>query len=145
MQMSVETGVADPDVELVGRMIAAYNAGDVEALLEMLHPDVTVIPSPLVLAPGIAYHGHDGFRSMLAEIGTMFSSVRLRLQVVRRVNQQVLTVWTVVGRRRRSSASTSRKVVHLVSCEEGLIRRLQGFRSELEAVAAAHRQQPIAV
>src|SRR3954452_3316846 len=101
MHMSVETDVADPDVELVGRLIDAFNGEDVDALLELLHPDVTVIPAPLVLAPGTVYHGHDGYRSMLADVGAMFASVRLRPHVVRRVNHQILTVWTVVARRRR--------------------------------------------
>src|SRR3954468_18509814 len=124
MQMAVATDVADPDVALVGRLVDAYNADDVEALLELLHPDVTVIPAPLVLAPGTVYHGHDGYRSMLADVGMTFSSVRLRPHVVRRVNQQVVTVWTAVGRRRRASTLTSLKAVHLISCEDGLVRRL---------------------
>jgi ketosteroid isomerase-like protein len=53
---------------LVRRSFAAFNARDVEGLLELLDPEVRV-RSLMTEAEGAVYSGHDGVRAWLAAIG----------------------------------------------------------------------------
>lgn len=54
----------DANVELAQRGLAAYNAGDLEAALDLFSPDVEVHSPPEYLNPGTS-HGHPGFMEWL--------------------------------------------------------------------------------
>src|SRR3954453_19331763 len=133
------------DVKLVQRVIEAYNSGDVDAIARLYHPDVTIIPTPQFAPPGTVYHGHEGFRCVSADVSARFASIRIDPQAIRRVNRRVLTKWTSIERLQGASASVSREAIHLITCENGLVRRVEGFLTEEQALAAAQLQDPVAV
>jgi ketosteroid isomerase-like protein len=51
---------ASERIELVRRGFAAYESGDIEGALELMHPDVLVHASREFLNSG-TFHGHEGF------------------------------------------------------------------------------------
>lgn len=139
------TVATDPDVELVESVIDAYNTGDLEEILRRYHPDVTIVPTPDVSPPGTVYHGHDGFRVVSAAIAERFASIHIQAREVRKVGGRVLARWTANERAHGSDDVLAREAVHLLTCVDGLVVRVEGFRTEEEAVAAAGRQDPLAV
>jgi ketosteroid isomerase-like protein len=57
-----------PDnVELVKRSFAAMRAWDIDALIQLYHPDVVFLPMTGTLVDSGGYRGHDGVRAYLAE------------------------------------------------------------------------------
>jgi ketosteroid isomerase-like protein len=59
--------MADEDVEIVRRALAAFNAGETERVLELMAPDVELVPVRAVLE-GSSYRGHEGFRKFVADM-----------------------------------------------------------------------------
>jgi DNA-binding CsgD family transcriptional regulator len=60
------TRSTDPRLAVVGRWYAAYDARDVDALCDVAHPDVHVVPVRPLLSelPGTTFHGHAGVRTL---------------------------------------------------------------------------------
>jgi hypothetical protein len=50
------------------RWFDAFNAHDIEALLELAHPEIEIVPLTDAVSslPGTSYHGHEGLRSLTA-------------------------------------------------------------------------------
>src|SRR3954454_5532478 len=139
------TVAADQDIELVEQVIAAYNAGDPEAILRLYHPDVTIIPTPELSPAGTVYHGHEGFRTVTAAIAERFASIHIEPHELRNLGGRVLATWTSDEQSRVTGETVAREAIHLLTCEGGLIRRVEGFRTEEEALGAAQRRGPLAV
>jgi ketosteroid isomerase-like protein len=55
--------MADDPESVVRRVLDAYNAGDVDALLAECHPDVLVVEDPS-FPDARTYRGHDGVREL---------------------------------------------------------------------------------
>jgi DNA-binding CsgD family transcriptional regulator/ketosteroid isomerase-like protein len=139
------TVAAEQDIELVERVIDAYNSGDIEAILRLYHRDVTVIPTPEVSPPGTVYHGHEGMRAVSAALRERFASIHIEPSELRSVEGRVLVRWTSNERLHGSDETVVREAIHLLTCEDGLVRRVEGFLTEEDALAAARRQDPLAV
>ena len=135
----------DPDIELVEQVIDAYNAADLELILRLYHPEVTIVPTPEVSPAGTVYHGHEGFRAVTAAIGERFASIHIEPRELRRVEGHVLALWTSTEQLHGSAEPVVREAVHLLTCEDGQVRRVEGFQTVEEALAAAGRQDPLAV
>ncbi|MFL5839882.1 MAG: nuclear transport factor 2 family protein [Thermoleophilaceae bacterium] len=50
------------------RWFDAFNTHDIEALLQLAHPEIEIVPlsDAVTSLPGTTYHGHEGMRSLLA-------------------------------------------------------------------------------
>jgi ketosteroid isomerase-like protein len=55
--------MADDPETVVRQVLAAYNAGDVDALVACCHPDVLIVEDPS-FPDARSYRGHDGVREM---------------------------------------------------------------------------------
>jgi ketosteroid isomerase-like protein len=75
-------------VELVRRGYEAYNAGDLDALLDLFDPDIEVWASPDMLNSG-SYRGHEGFLRWISQWNEAWEAeghrLRSRLREGRRV------------------------------------------------------------
>src|SRR4051812_35221680 len=141
----METLAADHDIALAERLIDAYNAGDPEAVLRLYHPGVTIITSPEISPPGTVYHGHEGFRALTAIIADRYASIRIEPRELHYVEGRVLALWTSHEQRRGSEETVAREAIHLLTCENGLVRRVEGFRTVEDAIAAAGQPDPLTV
>ena len=139
------TVAADQDIDLVEQVIDAYNSGDPEAVVRLYHPEVTIIPTPEVSPPGTVYHGHEGFRAVTSAMNERFASIRIVPREVRRVEGAVLARWTSIEQPHGADETVEREAVHLLTCENGLVRRVEGFRTVEDALMATCRQAPLAV
>ena len=61
------------------RWFAAFNAHDLDALCEMLDPDVYVVPlyGGETVTPGATFHGPEGFRSLMEPAFRRWPSLRI--------------------------------------------------------------------
>ena len=60
MEASGASHIQQRNIELTRRGFKAYNAGDYEAVVALLHPDVEVYADDELLNAG-SFSGHDGF------------------------------------------------------------------------------------
>ena len=125
------------NAELVRQGYDAFNRGDIDAVLELFDPSVelgVLDESPIA----DVFHGHDGFRRLLAENNEMFDQYRnLPEEIVEASQDQIVVVVRSEARGRLSGAEVGGRVAHLWTLRDGKVVRLELFRSKDEALSFA--------
>jgi ketosteroid isomerase-like protein len=127
------------NVDLVQSAIAAYNRRDVDALCELMSPDVNLRP-PVFALTGRAYLGHAGIAEWLRDVDESFSTAQIHPIDLRDLGDRVLalTNFEVEGQESRLAFGSELGLV----CEiaDGRISTWFGFFNHAEAIAAAEGQ-----
>jgi ketosteroid isomerase-like protein len=131
--------MSQENVETFRRGADAYNRGDVEALLELVHPDVEWHPLLPVLLGGktTVYRGHEGVREIIRELDEAFVEIQNELLEVRDLGEQVLGIGRLWGRGRESGVETETEVVWLAEFRDGKGVRMREYLDPKEALEAA--------
>ncbi len=128
---------ATPNAELVRRGYEAFNRGDLEGVLGLLHPELrsdVLAESPMAET----YHGHEGFVRMVTENAEMFAAYRNHPEDVFELSEEhILVVVRSQARGRISGAEVEGRLVHLWTWRDGKAIRFEAFRTEDEARRAA--------
>jgi ketosteroid isomerase-like protein len=126
----------EDNVELIRRGYAAFNSGDIDAVLELLDPAVVIgvlEDSPIAEE----FHGHEGFRKLLAENSAMFSDYRNRPEeIVEVTDEKIVVVVRSEARGRVSGAAVGGRIAHLWTLRDGKAIRFEAFPSCEAALAA---------
>ncbi len=135
----VRSGIEQPDessVVLVQRLYDAWVAGDAEAALARMDPDVEWI-EPSDTPDGQTWRGVDGVLAAMVEWTQPFEDYAF--EIVERVDygERVLFALVQRGRGRLSGIDVESTVWHLWTVKDGKAVRLEMFRDREEAVAAA--------
>jgi ketosteroid isomerase-like protein len=86
---------ADP-TDVVRRLVDAFNAFDVEAVIELCAPDVVVEEDP-AFPDASTYRGHDGVRTMLERWAEPFADVRVEVDELTVHGDRVTLIGTYRG------------------------------------------------
>ena len=89
-------------LQLVHEIIAALNRGDVDGMLERMHPDFEWWALESSPAAGGAYRGHEQVRRYVEDWLTTFDNLRLDLEEPTEVADRVIAVVHGHGRGRAS-------------------------------------------
>jgi uncharacterized protein len=132
--MTTETG---GNTELIRAGYAAFNRGDLEAVLDLFAPDIEFLPlpdSPI----GTVYRGHEGFRGMIAENSEMFDSYRSEPEEIVEVDDDhVIVTVRSAARGRMSGVEVGGRLAHLWTIVDGKAARCESFDSAAAAMSAA--------
>jgi DNA-binding CsgD family transcriptional regulator len=125
---------------ILERWVAAYNAHDIDALVDMADPGIEIAPRgyEVVAPPGTSYHGHDGVRSLFAPGFQRYPRLRMECRDDVVVGRSTIVPATLVlddG----EAPPVRRTGAVLFVFNRGRVRRLRSFRTEAEASAAAAR------
>jgi ketosteroid isomerase-like protein len=122
--------------DVVHRAYEAWSRRDVEALLEVVHPDSEARP---ILGANIGtsvYRGREGLREWFHDLHQEWETFET---TVARIDEQgdcaVLTV-QVHARGRASGVVIDDALYHLVEVRDGMIQRLEAFQDKDDAMAA---------
>lgn len=120
--------------DLFDRATAAFNAHDIEALVELHTDDAEIVPTRYWLTPaGVSYHGSDGVRSLFTETFANAPRVRIEQHKTRVVGPWILTTLTLF----EDEDAEPVELASLYTVRDDRIERAVGFSSEAEAEAAA--------
>ena len=129
------------NVETVRRGFAAFNRGDIDALLEALDPDVEWHPLFQVLFGGreaTVYRGHEGYREFQRETNEAFAEQpQVELSEIRDLGEQLIAVGRLRARGRESGAQTDTSIVWLIEVMNGKAVRVHEDLDLKEALEAA--------
>jgi ketosteroid isomerase-like protein len=131
--------MSQENVETLRRGVAAFNNRDVEALVDLVHPEVEWHPLLPVLLGGEAtvYRGHEGVREIFRELDEAFVEMRSDLSEIRVLGEQVLGIGRLWGRGRESGAETETELVWLAEFKNGKGIRCREYLHLEEALEAA--------
>ena len=132
------TRSTDPRLTVVDRWYAAYDARNVEALIEIADPEIQVLPMRPLLSelPGTAFHGHDGVRTLSEWSWERYPALRLES-----VSSTVVPGWILADAQYvvddTSTPVWKRRTETLFGVQSERIRVVRSFLgSALEAVKA---------
>jgi ketosteroid isomerase-like protein len=128
--------MSQEDVELVGRAVMGWNERGVEALVEVLDPDVAWHPPRESMEPGL-YRGHESVRDYLGRLGEIFEESRVELVDVTSVGDDlILAVVRIVGTSSKFGAIDA-EWAWLVTVRNGKGTHVATFVDKREALRAA--------
>lgn len=124
------------NLELVQAAFDAYFRGDEAALLMLVAADVVITQFPEQVDAG-EYHGHEGFRRVMADWTGSWEDWSIEILGARESGDVVLAGARQRGRGKGSGAPMEAVATFVFTVRAGLIARWQMFSSEDQALEAA--------
>lgn len=114
----------------------AWSRRDIEALLELVHPDAVARPILGANIGASVYHGRDGLREWFRDLHQEWEAFETRVKRIDEHGGSALLTIDVHARGRASGVVIEGELYHLVELRDGLIVRLEAFRDRDAAMAA---------
>lgn len=127
-------------VAVVSEAFRAFNHRDQEALLATCHPEIDWIPMRASLE-GRAYHGHEGVREALAEVGTEFEELRNDPRHWTDLEDRVVISGRLVAKERRGGLRVDIPAAWLCELRDGLVVEMRAFPDEVSALQMARERE----
>ena len=141
-------GAAEADkVEVVREICALWSRGDLEATLELVHPETRWEPSGKFIGSGSSdYRGHSGVQKFWGIFREPWTDISLEpLEFTEVDEDRVLTRTRFRGTGRASGAVTETELFVIWTVEDGKVIRYQSFAERdaaLEAAGASDERSP---
>jgi ketosteroid isomerase-like protein len=114
----------------------AITAGDLEAALEVCHPEIEFLS--VLAVDGLAYVGHAGIRQYFSDIVSAWEEWRVEIHwVALAPDGRVVIEMTMHARGRGSGAPLAEFAAHIWTLADGRLRRNEPFRDPQQALRAA--------
>ena len=127
--------MAQADVELVQRAVAAFNAGDSETFAALTTSDFEWIPSMTPIEAG-RFVGADGVRRYFAALKDAWERFDVVPGSFREQPHAVLLLGQLEGRGRGSGAAVDSPLGMAFDLRDGRISRIRGYLDHAEALRA---------
>jgi ketosteroid isomerase-like protein len=122
--------------EVVRRCYAAWNAGDLTGLEQLLAPDVEIDATDRVINPE-RYLGVEGFRRMAAELSDIWDEWRVEVPSMTEHGERILVTHEVHARGKGSGVELVRTYWSVWTVRGGRVARLSLHVERDQALAAA--------
>jgi ketosteroid isomerase-like protein len=129
--LTFEAGYSAPvshqNVELLRRVLEAYNARDIEGFIAYCDPDIE-FHSAFSAVGGADYHGHDGLRMWHRDVSDVWGGeTRVELEAYFDLGEQTLAFYLLHGRGQRSGLAVAMPVALVTRWRKGLIVYVKGY------------------
>ena len=124
--------MSEQNTEVARRAFEAFNAGDVEGLVEASHPDCEWLPFRAQLE-GETYRGHDGVRRFFYDMQEDWREFQIELVEQREVGGRVLLVGHIEGLGRGSRVAVSSDAGFVMDFRDGRIVRVVSYSDPEQA------------
>jgi ketosteroid isomerase-like protein len=113
--------MSQENVEIVRRGVEAGNRRDVEAMIEVLDPEIEWHSALLMSLEGEAalYRGHEGIRTFFGDLNELFDRVHAEYPEIRDLGDRVVGIGRIRVRGRGSGAETESPIATLVDLKNG--------------------------
>src|SRR5688500_988437 len=102
------------NVETLSRGYDAFGSGDTEAVLALLHADITVeVHTDRPDIDSEVYHGHDGFLANFAELQEVFDELAVDPGDIEERGEQIMVTCRITGRGKSSGVPIEFKIFHV--------------------------------
>jgi ketosteroid isomerase-like protein len=131
--------MSQENVEVFKGATEAYNRRDVEAFLEVAHPDVEWHPAAfraLVGAEAAVYRHHDGMRQMFREVDESLAVAHAEWSEIRDLGERIIATGRFHIRGRESGAETESPVAIVGDFADGKVLRVRTYLDPKEALEA---------
>ena len=123
------------NVEMLHKAIDAYTRGDLEAYLEIAHPDVEWYPFTAEAEGGAAYHGHEGVRRWWSNLESNLDEFEANVSECRDLGDMVIAFGELRAQF-KSGVTLEQEIAWVARYRDGLIVWGRVFRTRTEALEA---------
>lgn len=122
---------------MLSRGYEAFGSGDTQAVLALLHPDVTVeVHTERPDIGSDVYLGHDGFLANFAELADVFDDLEVAPEKIEQRGDRIMVACRVTGRGKGSGVAIEAKIFHVWTLRDSMAARLEIFSDSAQAAAA---------
>jgi ketosteroid isomerase-like protein len=125
------------DVQVIARMLEAWNAGDMAALDDVFDERVEVRPALSAFLASTVYRGHDGVHAWYAETYEPWAKLRADPRRYLDAGDRTVVVIALQARVAGGAVDVETEIAHVVTVSDGRIVRLDGYEDPDAALAAA--------
>jgi ketosteroid isomerase-like protein len=131
--------MSQENVEAFKRGLEAGNRGDVERLLEELHPEVVWHSALHALLGGeqTVFRGHDGVREMIGDLNEAFDEIHIEMSEIRDLGERLVAIGRTRTRGKASGAETVTPLAFVTEIENGKTISLRAYLDPKQALEAA--------
>jgi ketosteroid isomerase-like protein len=122
-------------VELVREIIEALNRGDVDGMLERMHPDFEWRPLESSPVGGGVYRGHDQVRRYVEDWLGTFDDLRIDLEAPAEVADRVIVMVHGHGRGRASGLELRNRFCQVWTVRDGAAAAMEEYATRELALA----------
>jgi ketosteroid isomerase-like protein len=134
--MEASSDIRERNIELTRRGFEAYNSGDYEAVIALLHPDVELRADHELLNSG-SFTGHDGFMQWSAEWLEAWEEFSVDANAVEMIGDHFILVDShQVARGAGSGIDVEMDVFWALEAEAGKLRRMHIYATRERALDA---------
>jgi ketosteroid isomerase-like protein len=117
-------------------MFECFNAGDVEGMAALCHPDVVVIDAPDL--PGTrTYRGRDELVAELHNLKEMFQNPQATIDEIRIGDDRALALFHVLGHGQGSGVPINPEIAYVFTLDGGEITQIRIFLDHATGLEAA--------
>ena len=128
--------MSQENVEVVTRLVEAWNRADVEAILALFVPDCEVLFPPEVPEPG-PFRGHAELRGWVEGFLAAWESHHAEVVDLTEEGDLVLAMLHLTGRGSGSGIEMDETDAHLFTLRDGKVTRWRNFSQRSDALEAA--------
>jgi ketosteroid isomerase-like protein len=127
------------DVEAFKRGLEAGNRGDVDGLLDELHPEIEWHSALHALMGGeeTVFRGHDGVRRMIGDLYDTFAEVRIEMSEFRDLGDRLVVAGHTRTRGKASGVETVTPLAFVTEIRDGKTISIRAYLDRGEALEAA--------
>ena len=131
--------MSQENVEAFKRGLEAGNRGDVEALLEVLDPEVEWHSALHALMEGetTVFRGHDGVRELLRDQYEVFDEIHIELSEIRDLGDRLVALGRTHAHGGASGADVQTPIGLVTEFKDGRAISIRGYLDHEEALEAA--------
>jgi ketosteroid isomerase-like protein len=130
--------MSDENVEVMRRGFEAGNRRDIEAMLDVLDPEVEWHSALVMSLEGEAavYRGHEGFRAFFRALDELFDNLHADYPEIRDLGDRVVGIGRISMRGKGSGAETESPICTVVDFKNGKAIRVQTYLDPKDALEA---------
>jgi ketosteroid isomerase-like protein len=127
------------NVEAFKRGLEAGNRGDVDALLDELHPKIEWHSALHVLMGGeqTVFRGHQGVRKMLRDLNEAFAEIHIEMSEFRDLGDGLVAIGRTRTRGKASGAEMDRPLAFVTEIRDGKTISIRAYLDRQDALEAA--------
>ena len=131
--------MSQENVEAFKRATDAFNRGDVEALLEVIDPEVEWhdVFAQMLGGEAMVYRGHEGVRELWGDLSGAFAELHVEYSEFRDLGDRIVAIGHLRVRGSESGAAIESPFGAITQWKTGKMTRLRAYLDPEEAVEAA--------
>jgi ketosteroid isomerase-like protein len=127
--------MTDPDMQTVEAVLAAFRRGDVEAMLDLNHPEGEWVNPDYAIEAGTR-HGREEIRQAIERVSEFFEEVEVE-SMERAPDGRILVISRVRSRGMAGGPGIEGRTSTIFTVRDGLVLRYEWFRTSEEGRAQA--------